>query len=381
MGIFKSVGKFVSKAAPFVGAAAGMFLGGPSGAMKGWSLGSSIGGIAGSLTGGSESNAGYNSALSGQQNALNQQWAIYNDQVRRNQPYANVGNDALPEYYKMLGLSPGGVSGGMTQEELALIKSYNDYQSGATGATDITNTPLGGALLPDGSTSPTTTGMVGGVASSLFGNLKNKVAAEGSGAASGSEAKPWDGDMAALDAAMRKQEMINSTQGGAGAAPDLSPLAQWQLQQTNRSQARADSARGLSGSGGASARESDNMSAIAGADYQNNYQRILDALKIGGGAVSSAGQYGNVMSGAVGNNANNQGNLNVAQGNMNGNLWSGIGQIGNNVASVANSNGGNNYLADAAGYVGGKIADWWDDGNSVANVMNSPNAGGGMGYF
>jgi hypothetical protein len=110
-------------------------------------------------------------------------------------------------------------------------------------------------------------------------------------------------------------------------APTLSPLAQWQQQEFNKSQNRQDAARGLAGSGGASARMAEGASAIAGQDYMNSYSRILDALKIGTGASGSAGSYGSQYSNQIGQAGANSMKLKLAQGDTNSQLWQGLGGI------------------------------------------------------
>jgi hypothetical protein len=111
--------------------------------------------------------------------------------------------------------------------------------------------------------------------------------------------------------------------GDAGEAPPLSPLAQWETEQFNLSQGRADAARGLSGSGGAASRQARGEREIAAADYQNSYSRILDALKLGTGASAQMGGASGTFSGQLGTAGQNAQALAIAQGNATAQLYSG----------------------------------------------------------
>jgi hypothetical protein len=68
-----------------------------------------------------------------------------------------------------------------------------------------------------------------------------------------------------------------------------SPAAQYALEQGNVAQARADAARGISGTGGAASREAERASSIAASDWENQYQRLLDAIQIGSGTSLNSG--------------------------------------------------------------------------------------------
>jgi hypothetical protein len=110
-------------------------------------------------------------------------------------------------------------------------------------------------------------------------------------------------------------------------APELSPLAQWQLMQSRKAQGRAESARGISGTGGSAQREMEAEAGIAGQDYINQYSRILDALKIGTGASGAAGNAASQYSSQVGAAGANQGNILMDQGQSNANFWQGLGTV------------------------------------------------------
>ena len=80
-----------------------------------------------------------------------------------------------------------------------------------------------------------------------------------------------------------------------------SPAAQWTLQEGLKTQNRQDAARGLSGSGGASARAGELSSQVYAADYQQQYQRILDSLNLGqkSAAMQPAGNLSSTASSAA----------------------------------------------------------------------------------
>jgi len=108
---------------------------------------------------------------------------------------------------------------------------------------------------------------------------------------------------------------------------DLSPIGQWTLQESLKMQNRQDAARGLSGSGGASARAGELGMQVRANDYQQQYGRILDALKIGTGAASSAGAASQQLSNQVGQSGQNQQNIIAGQSQANQQLWQGLGSL------------------------------------------------------
>jgi hypothetical protein len=126
------------------------------------------------------------------------------------------------------------------------------------------------------------------------------------------------------------------TKADAGEAPALSPLGQWQSQEFAKTQNRLDASRGLSGSGGASARLGEGYSQIFGADYDSAYGRILDALKLGSGNGSSAGA-ANTYSGAVGQAGQNEQNITLNQGQSDANFWQGLGNAPGQAIGIKNS--------------------------------------------
>lgn len=70
---------------------------------------------------------------------------------------------------------------------------------------------------------------------------------------------------------------------------EQSPAAKYAMQQGTRTLNRQLAARGLLGSGNASQRLGELSSGIAANDYNTQYQRLLDQIKIGTGASSEAG--------------------------------------------------------------------------------------------
>jgi hypothetical protein len=97
------------------------------------------------------------------------------------------------------------------------------------------------------------------------------------------------------------------------------------MQEGTKIQNRQDASRGLSGSGGASARIGEMGQQIAGQDYQNSYLRILDALKVGTGAAATAGLVNQNASNAVGSAGAANTNIIMDRGQSEANMWSGLG--------------------------------------------------------
>jgi len=88
-----------------------------------------------------------------------------------------------------------------------------------------------------------------------------------------------------------------------GYAMEESPAAKYQLTQGTKSLNRQLSARGLLGSGNASQRLAELSSGIAANDYDKQYSRLLDQVKIGTGASASAGAASQTLSNAIGQNS------------------------------------------------------------------------------
>jgi hypothetical protein len=200
---------------------------------------------------------------------LDAQWAMYDQDREDKAPYRELGEDAMPEYYKMLGLSPKSLS-------------YSEWT---------------GENYPD-------------------------IVGEGD--------EDYSAQNADRYAEYQKYKTDNESQSGE--APPLSPLGRWQEQEFFKKQNRQDAARGLSGSGGASARLGEGSMQIAGQDYQNSYNRILDALKLGSGNGASAGN-ANMMN-AIGTAGQNDQQITLDQGQSEGNFWAGAGNtVGQGLAT------------------------------------------------
>jgi hypothetical protein len=106
-----------------------------------------------------------------------------------------------------------------------------------------------------------------------------------------------------------------------------SPAAQYSLKQGSKSLNRQLAARGLLGSGNAATRLSELSSGIAAGDYNDQYQRLLDQIKVGTGASAQAG---NTTAG-MGNAANM---LSQATQNASGNMINAVGNAANARASL-----------------------------------------------
>ncbi len=103
-----------------------------------------------------------------------------------------------------------------------------------------------------------------------------------------------------------------------------SPAAQWQLQQGTKAMNRALASRGLSGSGNAVNRLTELNKSVAASDWNAQYNRILDALKLGTGASISMGQAGTTFGNQTQTGATNLANIFTQQGQNQASLYSGI---------------------------------------------------------
>ena len=217
------------------------------------------GAVVGGIMSNKASSKASKSARASNQDTLDAQLQMYETGREDFAPYTNLGQDAMPTYYKMLGITPT-----LTDDEQWLL---------AEAAKD-----------------------------------------------------PLSVDQVALQNAKDKQQMINNWDG-AGTAPELSPLGQWQLQQGNTALGRADSARGIAGGGSSATRQANLASSVAASDYQNSYSRILDALGLGQSSAAGASANAAGASSAIGTaGALNQANI-LDQGQSQANMWSGLGQL------------------------------------------------------
>lgn len=140
-----------------------------------------------------------------------------------------------------------------------------------------------------------------------------------------------------------------------------SPAAQYQLTQGTKSLNRQLSARGLLGSGNASQRLAELSSGIAANDYNQQYSRLLDQVKIGTGASAAAGASSSTLSNAIGQNSAAVQQNNTQAGAARASLYSGIGGSGVSAVNTGinayrsglfNSAGGTTYDAGGANFAG-----------------------------
>jgi hypothetical protein len=136
-----------------------------------------------------------------------------------------------------------------------------------------------------------------------------------------------------------------------GAPYDIAedPAAQYERTIGTRALNRSLASRGLSGSGNAVNRLTELNMGVAARGWQNQYQRILDALKLGTGASASMGNASNAFTSANQSAANNLSNIAMQQGNTQASLYAGIpGATANTLATGLNA-----YNAYNRGNTGG----------------------------
>ncbi len=119
-----------------------------------------------------------------------------------------------------------------------------------------------------------------------------------------------------------------------GYSVQQSPAAQYELQQGSRSLNRNLAARGLLGSGNAAQRMSELSGGVAAKDYNDQYSRLLDQVKIGTGASASAGASSNTLSNAIGQNSQQVQNSNNQLGQSRAALYSGAGGVTTSMANT-----------------------------------------------
>ena len=117
-----------------------------------------------------------------------------------------------------------------------------------------------------------------------------------------------------------------------------SPAAQYQLTQGTKAMNRALASRGLSSSGHAVNRLTELNSSIAATDWNNQYNRLLDSIKIGTGAASSAGQAGQAYTNQMQNSANALGNIYTNQAENMNSIYQQQANSGLNMAALGTKN-------------------------------------------
>jgi len=124
-----------------------------------------------------------------------------------------------------------------------------------------------------------------------------------------------------------------------------SPAARYELQQGSKTLNRQLAARGLVGSGNASQRFAELSAGVAAKDYNDQYNRILDQIKIGTGASAQTGQSSSTYNSAVGQYGANVANAQGQAGQARASLYAGMGGLANNAVSTGvnayNALGGN----------------------------------------
>jgi hypothetical protein len=135
-----------------------------------------------------------------------------------------------------------------------------------------------------------------------------------------------------------------------------SPTAKYELQTGTKALNRALASRGLSGSGNAANRIAELGMGVAARDeqrsygrWQDQYQKILDSLKLGTGASASMGNASATLTNAAQSGANSLGNIAMQNGNTQASLYAGIpGATANMAATGLNAyNAYNRYNTPA----------------------------------
>ncbi len=114
-----------------------------------------------------------------------------------------------------------------------------------------------------------------------------------------------------------------------------SPAAQWELEKGTKAMNRVLASRGLSGGGVAVNRLTELNKIIAASDWNAQYNRILDALKLGTGASGSMGKAGTDFGQQTQTGATNLANIFTQQGQNQASLYSGLGGASANTAATA----------------------------------------------
>lgn len=126
-----------------------------------------------------------------------------------------------------------------------------------------------------------------------------------------------------------------------------SPAARYELQQGTRSLNRQLQARGLLGGGNAAMRLAELSSGIAAKDYNDQYNRLLDQIKVGTGASASMGQSSGNYNSAIGQYGQTVGNAQAQSGQARAALYAGqAGQLNNTINTGINTFGALNSLSN-----------------------------------
>jgi len=116
--------------------------------------------------------------------------------------------------------------------------------------------------------------------------------------------------------------------------PEQSPAARYELQQGSKSLNRQLAARGLLGSGNASQRYAELATGVAAKDYNDQYNRILDQIKVGTGASAQTGQSSANYNSSIGQWGSNTSNAQGQAGQAKASLYAGQAGLVNNTIST-----------------------------------------------
>lgn len=95
-----------------------------------------------------------------------------------------------------------------------------------------------------------------------------------------------------------------------------SPAAQYELEQGTKALNRQLAARGMSGGGIAARRLAELSGGVAARDWQNQYSRLVDSLKLGTGAANSMNQSSQNYMGSARNTLSDLAGLSTRQGDI-----------------------------------------------------------------
>lgn len=95
-----------------------------------------------------------------------------------------------------------------------------------------------------------------------------------------------------------------------------SPAAQYELEQGTKAMNRQLAARGMSGGGIAARRLAELSGGVAARDWQNQYSRLVDSLKLGTGAANSMNQSSQNYMGSARNTLSDLAGLATRQGDI-----------------------------------------------------------------
>lgn len=137
-----------------------------------------------------------------------------------------------------------------------------------------------------------------------------------------------------------------------------SPAAQYELQQGTKTMNRQLAGRGMLGGGTAANRLTELSAGIGARDWQNQYSRLVDSLKLGTGSAASMGQSGQVYGNQVGQGASGISNTAMNLGNNLTSLYA-------NYANTMGKNMGRN-VGGALGQVN------WGSGGNDYNPETPP---------